>query len=769
MFNREKLAKYLDSVVTYGICCLVVLLPLYFTPIPKTASGFVINLTIDKSVFFNIFVELLLLLTLFRLVVSRKMTVFGSIKKYLLLLPFFLAIALGTFFSVDRHTSIYGFYWRQQGLLSYVHYFVFIIILALNVRSRRTVEKIIAGVLAGSFLVSLVGLLHWLDLDFLHLQRFDDVRPGSTLGQPVFLGNYLVLVSFLAVYKMKAASNFWLKASYAFVFFINALCLAVTYTRAAWLGFLFGCLLLGAYYLKTWVKRSLKPGKAFYRSLAGAAALLLLISGGVVVSQKDSLFVQRLKSSFDFSVGSVFLRFQYWQGALELIGKSPIIGYGPESQHVLFLDYYNSKWAERENINAFSDRAHNEYLDIALTSGLLGLLSYLAIIGLIISIFVKRWRAAGDGGDAQLDLALAAGLLAYSLTVFFSFSTVEISALFWLCAVILIILSDGFQQRDYPLAAISKFRLASWYGLAAIAVILSLQAVDNAYRVKADYFAVEAKFASSRGDQVATINNFIKATALNPNEELYRDYYLSELTNLKSSVITIDGGKGLDNIDFANSILEMDQGLASNYFREMRKASAYDYFVRQGKTEYLEQSKQIYEMLSKRYPNLPDPYYYLGVAYYNAKKYQEAAAAIEKVFPLLPDPNGEAVNQEHREIINRYLSQRYYMLGMAYYQLGEYRKSNSAFAKVVAANPYSVSTYEQIGWNHYKMKQLGQAISYYKRALVFAPGDFQIPLQIGRYYLEDNKPAEALRYFKMSASLNPNDATVKELIDKMKK
>ncbi len=768
MINREKLAKYLDLTIIYGICGLVIALPLYFTVIKKTAPGFVINLAIDKSVIFNIFIEILSVLALFKVFISEKVTIYGSLRKYVLFLPFFILVAVAVIFSVDRHTSIYGFYWRQQGLITYVHYLLFLAVLAISLSGRRVVEKLIASISIGSLLVSVIGLLHWLDLDFLKLQRFEDVRPGSTLGQPVFLGNYLVLTSFLALYKLRSASSSWGRVSYALIFLVNTACLVVTYTRAAWLGFIVGGMLLSAYYVNNFLKNRFRPGRAFYFATIGTLAIILVAALSSVGSSQQNTVGARLKSSFDFSVGSVFLRFQYWKGALELIGKSPLIGYGLESQHVLFLDYYNSEWAERENINAFSDRAHNEYLDIALTSGLSGLAAYLLLIGFIVSVFFKRWRNR-EGEDGELELFLAVSLLAYSVSVFFSFSTIEVSALFWLYLAILAAANGGFKANENALDFLKKFRFVGWYVLGAVVVIAAIQVVENSYRVRADYYAVKGRFSSANGDQAATLSNYYRATALNPNEELYRDYYLSEMINLKSSVITLDDGQKQDNFEIVDSIIGKDQGLDSNYFREMRKATAYDYFFRQGKAEYLERSEKIYESLIARYPNLPDPYYYKGLLYYHAKRYEEAAAMMEKVFPLLPDPNGEAVNQQHKEIINRYSGQRYFMLGMAYFQLGEYAKSNEALERAIAANPYAANVYQQIGWNYYKLKKIDQAIEYYKRALTFAPFDYQGQLQIGKFYLEKKNNDEARRYFKMAESLNPKDPSIKDLLDKVKK
>lgn len=770
MENIEKVAKYIDNLITYTFCGLFFLLPIYFTPITKTAPGFIVNLAIDKIVIFKISVILLLLLTAIKAIVERRVSIYGSPKHYLLLLPFFAAMAIGTFFSVDRPTSINGFYWRQQGLVTYGFYLLLVAVLAMNINGRSKAEKIVTSIVWSSFLVSVIGILHWLDLDPLKLQKFEHFRPGSTLGQPVFLGNFLVLTIFLAAYKLYAAKRSHLKISYTLIVLLQFMCLVLTYSRGAWVGFLVALFFGAALVLRNRGIRLLKGKNLTKASLASLSIILVLGTSIFFVNRfSDYLLFERLKSSFNFSAGTVFLRFQYWQGALKLIAKSPIIGYGPETQRIKLLDYYNPAWGEQENINAFADRAHNEYLDVALSGGLLALMGLLLVFGHLIFISFRKVPSIGNNDARVLAYAILVSLFGYGAAVFFSFSTTEMQALFWLYVVLAISIVADFKGKALLFEGSGRFKAVGILSAILVVAISLGQATSEMFKIKADYYAVKSKFASAKGDRVEAMDYYYRAAALNPDEEYYRDYYLSELTSYQADRIKLNDRFNISGMDLVKTIIEKDDGLPDNYFRKMRLLNAYVYFIRQGRREYFTAAEKLSKELIAEYPLLPDPQYYLGLSYYYEKRYSDAAREMEKVFPLLPDANSAAANLEHRTAILKYAEQRYLMLGMSYLNIPDYKKSNEAFLKILQASPFASNIYQYVGWNYYKQKESAKAIWYYKRAINFNKGNYQLPLQLANIYLEEKNNKEALKYFEVAQKLNPGDKGLEEAIRKLKK
>lgn len=766
MLRNEKLAKFIDNTALYALCLLVAALPLYFTPIAKTASGFIVGLAIDKGVFFNIFVIILALLSVAKIVVEGRIVVYSASRRWLVLLPLLSALLVSTFLSLDQHSSFYGFYWRQQGLVAWLYMALFVLTLLPNLSSREKAEKIINSILLGSLAVSLIGLMQWLKFDFLNLQSFGESRPGSTLGQPVFLGNFLVLTILLAVYKMVAVPRFWPRFGYALIFSVQALCLVATYTRGAWIGFVVGGILL-AVYLSVSCSAMFTRKKTAYLALLVfllLTSILVRFSVSATGDGSGAGIVARVKSSFNPSSGSAYLRMQYWEGAIKMIADRPVFGYGLEGQRLLFLDYYAPSWGAHEKVSSLSDRAHNEFLDLGVTTGLFGLLSYLMICGLVGLIYWRNLRDPNRSRENLFLAVIASSLAGYWASIFFSFSITETNMLFWLYFALLLIAAGHFEKKEVPLEFVKKNKHLTYYVFVTIVVIASIQVVENVYKIEADYYAVKAKFASSRGDQVLALNSYIKATSLNPNEELYRDSYIAELTNFKPSMINLDNEEPQSNGEFVKSVLEQDADLQPNYFRSLRKGMVFSYLARQGDHESFKQAESVYSGLVDRYPNLPDPAYQLGVLYYNDKRFASSTHYIERVFRLLPDPVLTPMNDDHRQALGSYLSDKYFMLGMAYYQLGDFQKSNDAMFRVIDASPYNVYVYQYIAWNYYRLKELDQSIRYYKRALDFDHVHFQLPLQLAKIYIERKDYGAARQYLQRAQRLNPEDATIKDLL-----
>ncbi len=111
-----------------------------------------------------------------------------------------------------------------------------------------------------------------------------------------------------------------------------------------------------------------------------------------------------------------------WRDTVPVITERPLLGHGPDN----FAEPFERH--EGEDLRAFFgeqvvDKAHNEILQIAATTGLLGLAAYLWI-------FVSYFRHAYHSGGWPL-LALSGGVLAYILQLQTAFTTIATGVTFW--------------------------------------------------------------------------------------------------------------------------------------------------------------------------------------------------------------------------------------------------------------------------------------------------------------------------------------------------
>ena len=103
-------------------------------------------------------------------------------------------------------------------------------------------------------------------------------------------------------------------------------------------------------------------------------------------------------------------------GALE----RPILGWGPENYLVVWGKHYEAAKSAGSRLHVIQDRAHNNIVETLTASGIVGLISYLALWGSLIWVLFARVRRRG--ADRHMLTAFigsaAVGLFVMNLTAF---------------------------------------------------------------------------------------------------------------------------------------------------------------------------------------------------------------------------------------------------------------------------------------------------------------------------------------------------------------
>ena len=129
-------------------------------------------------------------------------------------------------------------------------------------------------------------------------------------------------------------------------------------------------------------------------------------------------------------------RVYIWRNALKALPKNPIIGSGPDT----FLNAFPQE-AQRYYGQEY-DKAHNEYIQILICQGIIGLFCYLVFI---VAVAVKAIPAALRDPLAMAALAAFAG---YCVQAFFNISVPIGSQMLWVIAGLLLCRSrDGTASR----------------------------------------------------------------------------------------------------------------------------------------------------------------------------------------------------------------------------------------------------------------------------------------------------------------------------------
>lgn len=244
-----------------------------------------------------------------------------------------------------------------------------------------------------------------------YLKKITSNRIFSTVFYPNALAGALLLLLpplLIVIARMRA----WLTPG-ARSFVIAALgiaslaCLYWSGSKGGWLLMLFLAVLA---MLKMPVNARLKLAVAVFVALAGVGGFALKHAG-----------------FFQGGATSVAARFDYWQSALQIFSSNPVVGTGPGTFGVV---YNRVKRPEAEATRL----VHNDYLEQASDSGLLGFLSYTGLIGIGLAWAMPKRRPAPSGSVEAVDdwqpYAVWLGLLGWGLQSFFEFS-LYIPALAW--------------------------------------------------------------------------------------------------------------------------------------------------------------------------------------------------------------------------------------------------------------------------------------------------------------------------------------------------
>lgn len=122
-----------------------------------------------------------------------------------------------------------------------------------------------------------------------------------------------------------------------------------------------------------------------------------------------------LSGNLDDQLGSG--RIFAWRRALPMVFEKPFFGYGPDG----FKNAFNAVYRE-ETLEVFGwvfDKAHNEYLQIAIDNGILGLLAILSFYG---AVLVKAFKSKADFRILALIFALTGFLIQAFFNIFTPFA-----------------------------------------------------------------------------------------------------------------------------------------------------------------------------------------------------------------------------------------------------------------------------------------------------------------------------------------------------------
>ncbi len=341
--------------------------------------------------------------------------------------PFDIAVIL---FVILSAASIWGSPNRDFSFYNYYHlmgrYVLLYYLVINNIQSSGQVRRLIGTVLISAAVVAAYGFyqyIHGIDIsafEWVDGEQFPDlkVRVFSTLKNPNLLAAFLVVIMALATGLGLNNRHSREKMVYFGLVLAMGVCLALTYSRGAWISVLAVIAVFGV----------LNSRKVFW---------LLALLPVMIVLVGHEVFLERLLSIMNPTDTSSTLRLALWESTVAMIADNPWLGIGWGAYWLVYPEY--DFFVLDAGTKIF--HAHNMYLHIAAEIGIPGLIAFLVIlVGHAYKAF-RLVQKAAERWTRGLMLGVFAALLAIAVSGFTDYVlfSIQMGMVFWLLNALVVV------------------------------------------------------------------------------------------------------------------------------------------------------------------------------------------------------------------------------------------------------------------------------------------------------------------------------------------
>lgn len=389
-FKKTDTAE-LQKTMAIVVCAIMVLIPIVtfmqkFTDLFSGISGFV-NLA-EVIVCGGAILLLVLSIMYLKLKENRYLCILDIV-----LILFFISLVLSTVFSTNVAKSLSGNTLGAEGLMALTSYIVIMFSVSLihnkKYRNYIWISLIIVGLFEASLAVfqSVLKLEVFWDISEEDLQTMS-YRAYGTLINPNPYGALMGMIAGVELGRFFTSDKNSSRLVHGLLIIIFVWSLFISGTRAGILGLVFSAFTMSIYLIVVNRKDKTLLKKTF-KTLGICIGVCLISVVLVYISSKNSVvedIIQRFKNdtaNASSEEGIEYLgssRVGIWLGAInKYFPKYPLFGAGMGN---FFLYRYI---LSDEGIQiSYGFMAHNEYIDVLCTRGLVGLIMYLLLLGYVL-------------------------------------------------------------------------------------------------------------------------------------------------------------------------------------------------------------------------------------------------------------------------------------------------------------------------------------------------------------------------------------------------
>ncbi len=725
--QTNTLKNVLAWIIKIGLL-IIPFIPLYI------AAGLFFPFITGKAFIFRGIVEIVFALWLVLMVFYKE---FRPKKNSLLLaISIFIAVViLATVLGVNPLRSFWSNFERMEGLVMYVHLFMYFLVLG-NVFKKRDWSWlfnafVVSGLMQGSYAL---------------MQKFGNLtatqggfRVDGTIGNPTYLAVFMMFVAGFCGLLFLKTKSIALRWYYSLAGAFSLMIIYFTVSRGPVLGILIGLFVALVGYL-IFKKAETDSERKIKKVLLGGLIGLVVVVG-VIYGLKDTNLIKNSQTlsrltNLSFTETTVISRFTVWQMSWKGFLEKPILGWGPENYIAVFSKYYTP---EMWNQEPWFDRSHNIVFDWLINAGILGLLSYLSIFALAFRELLKNFRANKVSFE---ELILVVGLfVAYFFQNLFVFDNIA--------------------------AYISFFAVLAW--------IYSVSTEEKTAELEKERPVMDTGYFALVAGMVLLVGFFY---AYHVNIKPYQ-----QNKYLISAIVSANRKDFASSLEYYQKIVDLDAYLGRFEVRSQLINSAFDAFKDQNlpdakKQEFFDLCVNELEDAKLQNPLDPRPFMYAGILYDTVNQMDKAIENMEAARKISPKKQDIAI-----DLSNFYINEKRYeealviltdtvesdksnpnpkiYLAGLYVLMGDQNKADEilmeGFGKTVVQSEYLIKVY-------YSVKKYDKILEIWKSFVASQPENIDYRESLAGAYILNNQSDMAIKELRTIAEMDPSKASEMEQI-----
>jgi len=720
MENKNKLENIYFKIIEWGTY-LALFAPFIFI------RDYFFPFVVPKTIFFRIIVDIIFIVFIL-LAVSNEKYRPKITPLTLAIAGFLLAIILASVFGVNFNRSFWSVFERMEGLLTFFHLFAFYIVLTSVFKEKKYWERILSVSIS-------IGVL----IAFYALTSDNPVtRGGGTLGNASFFSAYILFNLFFSVIFLVTKKGIWrIFYAVAMLIFIYSLFFnPADFIKGAVIAFAIGVfIVLFGFLIAVLFLSDQKKLKIIVLSLM---ALFVLAVFGFFQTDFAN---QKIESLWQSS--SVQSRVVVWQMSWQSWQEKFWLGWGLENFNVPFAKYYDPELPLSGD--AWYDRAHNIVLDMGVSSGIVGLFSYLSIFGFAVFYLLKLLSKANEKKDLIIPLVMIALLAAYFFQNLFVFDMISTYMMFFLSLAFINFLISPEKGKILPLPS-----LAAGFILILTVFVLFF---GNVQVIKASRYVLKG-VVSPLEESIVYFQKAFKASPMvrfeAPEQFSSRVNALSLQPNQDKNLL--NEGFILAEQEFKKSIVQNPLDFRLVLFLGRHYNNFYNF---SGDKEKLLSAEKVLEKAIDLGPQSQQGYFVLAQTYLFEADYEKAIQACKKAVELEP-----------------YLAQSHWYLMKTYKAAGEYELAFSELNEIKSlgfswqGDPSSLK--EGIGVLEAVGVSKETLVDFYERGTELDPKDYFFWMKLAESYAVLGQKEKAVNAAENILELKPElSLQIEQFLEKL--